>query len=84
MMNEKKIVARTIITIDADEDGQARAIAHFDPPLPDKTGLTEDQWLELIPSPQLAGILVMDQIMDAFGSDIEIIALDEVQSGTKH
>lgn len=82
------IQAKAVITIDFDAEGQARATVVFDPPLPDRptTPEEEEKWLEQVPAPQLAGILVMDQIMDVLGDDLEVNNVSVVGPGneTRH
>lgn len=79
---------KATITIDLDESGHPRAVCVFDPPLPERPKAPEEEenWLELIPSTQLAAFIIMDNIMDMFGDDIELASVmaDMPENGTKH
>lgn len=82
------MTAKSIITIDTDEDGRPFVTIVFDPPVPDRPSdpVEEEKWLEQVPSTQLAGFIVMDGIMDMFGDDIEVnsVQIREPSNDTKH
>lgn len=81
---------KATITIDLDDEGHPRASVVFDPPLPERPNgddpAAEEAWLESVPSTQLAAFIVMDNIMDMFGDDIELesVSMTGPGNGTKH
>lgn len=78
--------AKAIITVEFDERGQARAIVVFDPPLPPRpeSAEEEEQWLESVPTTQLAGFVIMDEIMEMFGGEVEVGSVGVVSNDAKH
>lgn len=83
-------MAKAIITLSEDDDGRPCAVITFDPPLPpqpeSESQSEKDKWLEQIPTIQLSGFVIMDQIMDMFGDDsLEITTTEEVSgNGSLH
>lgn len=77
MTQDKK--PKATITLSEDEDGRPCAVIVFDPPLPPRpdgeSEEAENAWLEQIPTIQLSGFIVMDDIMDMFGEDVELESL---------
>jgi len=81
-------MSKATITIDVDETGRLRAVILFDPPLPerpeDESG--EAAWLESLPLPQLAGFIVMDEVVELFGDDVEMasVVVGDEGNDTRH